>query len=190
MGKAAAAAARTIGVLLFLLGSLFSDVKVEAQMPIPAKIDGFVYKGAPVWGKSVVVEAFFDPLCPDSRDSWPPLKQALLHYPDRISVVVHPFPLPTTANTGRYHYRTKPENLGSGDTTTHNRWNYHQQSMVPPPGNPKKYKPVLFIPCVVPPLDLAVPPPDLAVSLPRFLRSFLYNVCPLILLPHLVVTSK
>ncbi|RWV92345.1 hypothetical protein GW17_00045291 [Ensete ventricosum] len=84
MGKAAA---RTIGVLLFLLGSLFSDVKVEAQMPIPAKIDGFVYKGALVWGKSVVVEAFFDPLCPDSRDSWPPLKQALLHYPDRISVV-------------------------------------------------------------------------------------------------------
>ncbi|RWW73912.1 hypothetical protein BHE74_00018184 [Ensete ventricosum] len=63
-------------------------------MPIPTKIDGFVYKGAPVWGKSVVVEAFFDPLCPDSRDSWPPLKQALLHYPDRISVVVHPFPLP------------------------------------------------------------------------------------------------
>ncbi|CAL9207778.1 unnamed protein product, partial [Musa hybrid cultivar] len=68
--------------------------KVEAQVPIPAKIDGFACNGAPVWGQSVVVEAFFDPLCPDNRDSWPPLKQALLHYPDRVSVVVHPFPLP------------------------------------------------------------------------------------------------
>ncbi|EHA8586627.1 hypothetical protein COCNU_scaffold000630G000010 [Cocos nucifera] len=66
----------------------------EAQLPIPAKIDGFVYKRAPVWGDSVVVEAFFDPLCPDSRDSWPPLKKALKHYSSRLSVVVHPFPLP------------------------------------------------------------------------------------------------
>ncbi|CAL9203899.1 unnamed protein product, partial [Musa hybrid cultivar] len=36
--------------------------KVEAQVPIPAKIDGFACNGAPVWGQSVVVEAFFDPV--------------------------------------------------------------------------------------------------------------------------------
>lgn len=81
-------------MVLLLLLAWCCNVHVEAQVPIPAKIDGFVYRGAPVWGHSVVVEAFFDPLCPDSRDSWPPLKKALRHYSDRLSVVVHPFALP------------------------------------------------------------------------------------------------
>ncbi|XP_073112936.1 uncharacterized protein [Elaeis guineensis] len=83
-------------LLLFLFVG-WSHV-AEAQLPIPAKIDGFVYKRAPVWGHSVVVEAFFDPMCPDSRDSWPPLKKALKHYSSRLSVVVHPFPLPYHSN--------------------------------------------------------------------------------------------
>ncbi|CAL9094948.1 DSBA-like thioredoxin domain containing protein [Musa troglodytarum] len=85
-------------VVLLPLLAWCCNVHVEAQVPIPAKIDGFVYRGAPVWGHSVVVEAFFDPLCPDSRDSWPPLKQALHHYSDRLSVVVHPFALPYHSN--------------------------------------------------------------------------------------------
>nr|CAD1843787.1 unnamed protein product [Ananas comosus var. bracteatus] len=72
---------------------------LEAQLPIPARIDGFVYKKAPVWGRSVVVEAFLDPLCPDSRDSWPPLKQAISYYSSaRVAVVAHPFPLPYHSN--------------------------------------------------------------------------------------------
>lgn len=79
-------------LLLFLFFG-WSHV-AEAQLPIPAKIDGFVYERAPVWGDSVVVEAFFDPLCPDSRDSWPPFKKALKHYSSHLSLVVHPFPLP------------------------------------------------------------------------------------------------
>lgn len=43
------------------------------------------------------MEAFFDPVCPDSRDAWPPLKQALKHYSSNgrsISLIVHPFALP------------------------------------------------------------------------------------------------
>ncbi|KAL8142102.1 hypothetical protein V2J09_015134 [Rumex salicifolius] len=68
----------------------------ESQSLIPAKFDGFVY------GKSrsqfnpdtVLIEAFFDPVCPDSRDAWPPLKQALAFYGRRVSLTVHPFPLP------------------------------------------------------------------------------------------------
>lgn len=69
--------------------------KIEAQVSIPAKFDGFVYKKRPYNTGSVMIEAFFDPVCPDSRDSWPPLKQALDYYGSFASLVVHPFPLPS-----------------------------------------------------------------------------------------------
>ncbi|KAJ4800645.1 Thioredoxin superfamily protein [Rhynchospora pubera] len=81
-------------VMLFLCFSL-----CKSQLPIPAKIDGFVYKKPTVWGESVAVEAFLDPHCPDSRDSWLPLKQALDYYSGRLSLVVHPFPLPYHSNS-------------------------------------------------------------------------------------------
>ncbi|XP_062225228.1 uncharacterized protein LOC133923935 [Phragmites australis] len=72
----------------------------RAQIPIPARTDGFVYAGKPppAWGQTVVVEAFVDPVCPDSRDAWPPLKKAVEHYGSRVSVVVHLFPLPYHSN--------------------------------------------------------------------------------------------
>lgn len=72
-----------------------------AQTPIPAKYDGFMYGKATdqVWGDSVMVEAFLDPMCPDSRDSWPPLKQAVQYYSSRVSLIVHPFPLPYHSNS-------------------------------------------------------------------------------------------
>ncbi|KAF3322116.1 Thioredoxin [Carex littledalei] len=85
--------------LLFCLLLLFQCFFLcKSQLPIPAKIDGFVYRMPSVWGESVVVEAFLDPVCPDSRDSWPPLKQALDYYSGRLSLVVHPFPLPYHSN--------------------------------------------------------------------------------------------
>ncbi|KAF8691362.1 hypothetical protein HU200_040493 [Digitaria exilis] len=57
---------------------------------------GFVYGGKPpALGETVVVEAFLDPLCPDSRDTWPTLKEVVDHYGGRVSVVVHLFPLPS-----------------------------------------------------------------------------------------------
>ncbi|CAM0907895.1 unnamed protein product [Alopecurus aequalis] len=68
-----------------------------AQLPIPARTDGFVWGKAPgpAWGGAVVVEAFFDPVCPDSRDAWPQLQKAVDHYgAGRVAVVVHLFPLP------------------------------------------------------------------------------------------------
>ena len=47
----------------------------------------------------MLVEAFFDPLCPDSRDSWWPLKKVLCFYDDKITFIIHPFALP-------YHYNS------------------------------------------------------------------------------------
>uniref|UniRef100_A0A1D1Y109 Serine protease inhibitor 3/4 n=1 Tax=Anthurium amnicola TaxID=1678845 RepID=A0A1D1Y109_9ARAE len=71
-----------------------------AQAPIPSRYDGFVYEvGAAVRGDSIVVEAFFDPLCPDSRDAWPPLKRLLHECSPRVFFVVHPFPLPYHDNS-------------------------------------------------------------------------------------------
>ncbi|OVA00020.1 hypothetical protein BVC80_8593g8 [Macleaya cordata] len=62
----------------------------------PAKFDGFVYKNhRAAHDDSVIIEAFFDPVCPDSRDAWPPLKRALQHYGSRLSLIVHPFALPS-----------------------------------------------------------------------------------------------
>nr|GLL48428.1 uncharacterized protein LOC109170243 [Ipomoea trifida] len=64
------------------------------QVPIPTRQDGFWYEERVAGVDSVLIEAFFDPVCPDSRDSWPPLKQALSNYGSRVSLVVHPFALP------------------------------------------------------------------------------------------------
>ncbi|MCD7458408.1 hypothetical protein HAX54_038096 [Datura stramonium] len=67
---------------------------VSCQISIPSKQDGFWYENRIAGAESILIEAFFDPVCPDSRDSWPPLKRALHHYGSRVSLVVHPFPLP------------------------------------------------------------------------------------------------
>ncbi|KAF8030365.1 hypothetical protein BT93_E2719 [Corymbia citriodora subsp. variegata] len=67
---------------------------VTAQPLPPARQDGFVYTGHRVDPDTVVVEAFLDPVCPDSRDGWPPLKQALQYYGPRVWLVVHLLPLP------------------------------------------------------------------------------------------------
>ncbi|KAG0450513.1 hypothetical protein HPP92_026881 [Vanilla planifolia] len=70
-----------------------------AQAPIPASYDGFVYGGGELWRSSVMVEAFYDPVCPDSRRSWAPLKQALHHYSPRVSLLLHTFALPYHSNS-------------------------------------------------------------------------------------------
>lgn len=67
---------------------------VAAQSLPPPRRDGFVYTDGPVDSDTVVVEAFLDPVCPDSRDAWPPLKQALQYYGPRVWLVVHLLPLP------------------------------------------------------------------------------------------------
>ncbi|KAL1809324.1 hypothetical protein DCAR_0728850 [Daucus carota subsp. sativus] len=77
-----------IVVLLLLLAEID-----EAQVTIPDKYDGFVYS-LPKGPDFISIEAFLDPVCSDSRDSWLPLKQLVHHYPSSIFLIVHPFPLP------------------------------------------------------------------------------------------------
>ncbi|KAF5955912.1 hypothetical protein HYC85_008768 [Camellia sinensis] len=78
-----------------LLALFFFFAIVRAQVTIPARLDGFVYKNGSFSVDSIMIEAFFDPVCPESRDAWPPLKQILHHYGDRLSLIVHPFALPS-----------------------------------------------------------------------------------------------
>lgn len=80
-------------IVLTVLVTLSVVVKTSSQLPIPPRYDGFVYKNR-VSADSILVEAFFDPLCPDSRDSWWPLKEVLRYYKHNITFIVHPFPLP------------------------------------------------------------------------------------------------
>ncbi|KAK1321781.1 hypothetical protein QJS10_CPA03g02316 [Acorus calamus] len=79
-------------LILFVLIAHLSIWTVNAQSSIPARYDGFVYGRAKE--DSIVIEAFFDPICPDSRDSWPPLKRVIEDYSPHVSLIVHPFALP------------------------------------------------------------------------------------------------
>ncbi|XP_020595161.1 uncharacterized protein LOC110035268 [Phalaenopsis equestris] len=91
-----------VPLVFFLLccSSLLASLNLSvAQTPIPAKYDGFVYGGGSLWKGLVIIEAFLDPMCPDSRDSWPSLKQTLKFYYPRVSLAVHPFALPYHSNS-------------------------------------------------------------------------------------------
>ncbi|GLT34993.1 hypothetical protein SLA2020_094780 [Shorea laevis] len=81
-------------VLFFLLCLNLSPGAVRAQSLPPPRYDGFVYTNHEVDSNTIIIEAFFDPVCPDSRDSWPPLKQAIEFYGSRVWLVVHLLPLP------------------------------------------------------------------------------------------------
>ena len=87
---------QSVSVFLFFL--VFVFVAHGQSLLPPAKSDGFVYgKRHKVDWDAIMIEAFFDPVCPDSRDSWPPLKQALAYYGDRVWLVVHLLPLPSVS---------------------------------------------------------------------------------------------
>ncbi|KAG8057610.1 hypothetical protein GUJ93_ZPchr0002g23062 [Zizania palustris] len=74
---------------------------LHAQASVPPRYDGFAYGDAATaaWKDSILVEAFLDPLCPDSRDAWQPLRLAVDRYAPRVSLIVHPFPLPYHTNS-------------------------------------------------------------------------------------------
>ncbi|KFK42038.1 hypothetical protein AALP_AA2G203800 [Arabis alpina] len=79
-------------ILLFLV---FSVIGTQSQLVPPAKRDGFVYRpDHRVEPDTILIEAFFDPVCPDSRDAWSPLKQALEHYGSHVALLLHLLPLP------------------------------------------------------------------------------------------------
>ncbi|VVA95443.1 unnamed protein product [Arabis nemorensis] len=80
---------------LFLVVFFVAGTLVQAQLVPPAKRDGFVYPpGRRVDPDTVLIESFFDPVCGDTRDAWPPLKQALEHYGSRVALIIHLLPLP------------------------------------------------------------------------------------------------
>ncbi|KAJ8762316.1 hypothetical protein K2173_007473 [Erythroxylum novogranatense] len=69
-------------------------LQVSTQSLPPATYDGFAYRGYLGGPDSILIEAFYDPVCPDSRDSWHPLKEVLQYYGSHVSLVVHLLPLP------------------------------------------------------------------------------------------------
>ncbi|KAK7283429.1 hypothetical protein RIF29_12943 [Crotalaria pallida] len=80
-------------ILLLQLLVFFFKAGAADYIP-PARLEGFAYKTHSLHLDTILIEAFYDPVCPDSRDSWPPLKKALHHYGSRVSAVVHLLPLP------------------------------------------------------------------------------------------------
>ncbi|CAI0435089.1 unnamed protein product, partial [Linum tenue] len=83
-----------LAFLCIFLSSSPNWITIQAQSLPPAKFDGFLYSSGRVDPDAILIEAFFDPVCPDSRDSWPPLKLALDHYGPRVSLRLHLLPLP------------------------------------------------------------------------------------------------
>ena len=65
-----------------------------AQLPIPNRPDGYALSPAAPATAPVVLEAFFDVLCPDSKAAWPIVQQVLSTYPDTVYFLLHTFPLP------------------------------------------------------------------------------------------------
>jgi len=82
--------ARVSLVLCSLLCSLVTLVR--AQVPIPNRPDGYGLSGPA--SAPIVFEAFFDLLCPDSKESWPVMQQMMSHYADQLHFRLHTFPLP------------------------------------------------------------------------------------------------
>jgi len=70
---------------------------VSAQAPIPNRPDGYG-TGGPT-SAPVVVEAFYDMMCPDSRASWPTIPQLIAHYGSNVHFRFHTFALPFHTNS-------------------------------------------------------------------------------------------
>eukprot|EP01138_Halocafeteria_seosinensis_P014013 gb/GECG01014309.1/.p1 GENE.gb/GECG01014309.1/~~gb/GECG01014309.1/.p1 ORF type:complete len:217 (+),score=18.75 gb/GECG01014309.1/:1-651(+) len=71
--------------------------------PIPRRYDGFPMGNADA---PLLLEAFYDFMCPDSKASWPALKQTLMTFgPSKIRFYLHVFPLP-------YHHNSFIANQG------------------------------------------------------------------------------
>ncbi|EFJ21304.1 hypothetical protein SELMODRAFT_271243 [Selaginella moellendorffii] len=84
-----------MAIIIRLLG-ITSALAIVAvcQFPIPRRYDGFAFGSYGGVQEPILVEAFFDPLCPDSKDSWPAIKQVAEEYGSEVKFIVHPFALP------------------------------------------------------------------------------------------------
>jgi len=86
--------------VLFVLVLAVAVAGCWAQIPIPKRYDG-VYQGTP--DSPLLLEAFFDLLCPDCAATWPTVQQVLEYYnppksPSQIRFYLHAFPLPYHRN--------------------------------------------------------------------------------------------
>lgn len=80
-----------------LFAALLVGTSVQAQQLLPpSRRDGFVYPpGRKIEPDTILIEAYFDPVCPDCGDAWEPLKLAVDHYGSRVALVLHLMPLPS-----------------------------------------------------------------------------------------------
>jgi hypothetical protein len=70
----------------------------SAQTPIPSRPDGYALGSGPATAP-VVLDAFFDLLCPDSSAAWPTIKKVIAVYPTQLYFLLHTFPLPYHTNS-------------------------------------------------------------------------------------------
>ena len=83
-------------IILFAFISIYLGL-ISAQVPIPSRPDGYGV-GGPA-DAHVVVEMFFDPLCPGCKASWPTVLQVIKAYGTKIHFRIHTFPLPYHTNS-------------------------------------------------------------------------------------------
>lgn len=77
---------------------------VFAQTPIPNRPDGYKIGQADA---PIIIDGFFDLLCPDSAAVWPTIKQVVQAYGSKnLQFIMHTFPLP-------YHYHAFIANQGA-----------------------------------------------------------------------------
>ena len=73
--------------ILFIVGN-----GAVAQEPIPRTYDGYRLGSTDA---PLLLEAFYDLMCPDSAASWPTVQEVMTHYgPDKLQFILHRFPLP------------------------------------------------------------------------------------------------
>nr|XP_034321923.1 uncharacterized protein LOC105341256 [Crassostrea gigas] len=71
------------------------------EVPVPPRPQGYVYAYSQSNNLTdLQLHAFFDPLCPDSKQAFPTLLQVANHYgPDVLTLRLHMFPLPYHRNS-------------------------------------------------------------------------------------------
>lgn len=92
----------TTGKYVFAICTVFYASGVRAQeVPIPPRPLGYVHAyGQTTNLTAVQIDAFLDPLCPDSKQAFPTLLQVANHYgPDVLTLRLHMFPLPYHRNS-------------------------------------------------------------------------------------------
>ncbi|XP_061167258.1 uncharacterized protein LOC133176107 [Saccostrea echinata] len=87
-----------VTLITFVSISMFAHAQ---EVPIPPRTLGYVYAyGTRTNLTAVTIDAFFDPLCPDSKQAFPTLLQVANHYgPDVLTLRLHMFPLPYHRNS-------------------------------------------------------------------------------------------